>query len=154
MQGGRGWRVLGCGCVEMSALSEMTTSVSKRTEQSQTPFSLWHHRWGCQQGCQFVPAPGAFFVMVTHVALELDWDNPCISHRPPSSPSPSCYPLSDTWHLGCGWPNDVQAKKAVYFIIVSRAVKSQFFTRLISTGVSNSTHSHLEQLPFFQIIFF
>ena len=30
----RGGMASGCGCVEMSALSEMTTSVSKRTEQS------------------------------------------------------------------------------------------------------------------------
>lgn len=125
MRGGRVFeRMLFCGCVEMSALSEMTTSVSERTEQSQTLFSLWHHRWGSQQGRQFVPAPGAFFVMMTRVALELDRDNQCISHRPPSSPS--CYLLSDTCHLGCVWPNDVQAKEAVYYIIVSRAVTSQF----------------------------
>lgn len=121
MHRGRGWRVLGSGCVEMSALSEMTTSVSERTEQSQTPFSLWHHCWGCQQGCQFVPAPGACFVLVTRVALELDRDNRCISHRPPGSPAPSCYILSDTCHLGCVWPNDGRAKKALYFITVSRA---------------------------------
>jgi len=96
----------------MSALSEMTMSVSKRTEQSQTLFSLWHHCWGYQQGCQFVSDPGAFFVMMC-VALELDWDIQCISHRPPSSPGPSCYLLSDMHHLGCVWPNDQQKRLSI-----------------------------------------
>lgn len=144
---GMGWRVLGCGCVEMSTLSKMTTSVSKITEQSQTPFSLWHHCWGCQQGWQFEPAPEAFFVLMTRVALELHQDNCCISHRPPGSPS--CCPFSDMCGLGCAWPNSVQVKKALDSVIVFRAVTSQLSTRLISTHVNNSMHSHCDLFPFF-----
>lgn len=101
-----------------------------------------------QDGCQFVPAPGALFVTVTrHFGPRLG------PSEPPSIPSSALCPLRRVslvprltlWCAG---------NQGSVFYNISRAVLSHFSARLISTHVSNSTRSRLELLIFFQIIFF
>lgn len=74
MKGGGGWRVWGCAWVEMSAQSEMTTSGSKRTEQSQPPFGLWQHRWDSSTGVNLCQRLERFLWWWHIVTLDLDWD--------------------------------------------------------------------------------
>lgn len=77
-------RASGRGCAEMSALSEMTTSVSKRTESSRGPLSLWHCCWGCRRRCGFVPAPEhvlcwCYWLLVGSVGMVTDFHIGCVS---------------------------------------------------------------------------
>lgn len=128
-----GGRASGCGCVEMSALSGMTTSVSKRTESSRGPLSLWHWCWGCHRRCGFVPAPEhvlcwCYWLLVGCVGMVTDFHVGCLCH------------------LGCVWATDARAKKALFFILVFWVVASQLQIRSVSTHVSNSRCSYLELL--------
>lgn len=81
----RGGRASGCGCVEMSALSEMTTSVSKRTEQSWPPqplallLRLPLGLWVCANSW-------ARSVLVLLAACGLHGDGHWLSHRLSVSP--------------------------------------------------------------------
>lgn len=100
-----------------------------------TPLSLWHCCWGCRWGCGFVPTPEhvlcwCYWLLVGCMGMVTDFH------------------VGYLCHLGCVWAADIQAEKALFFILVSRVVASRFQIRLISTHVSNSRCSYVELLLF------